>query len=76
MRLVKIHWDDAYSLPDNWLDLPLEPMETRPMVTVGFVVQESPWGYAIAHTYDEEGESCCGVIVVPKGMITEVIVLA
>lgn len=76
MRLVKINWDDAFSLPDDWLDLPLEPLEPRPMVSVGFIVQETDWGYAIAHTYDEDGESCCGVIVIPKGMVTEVTDLA
>ena len=76
MRLVKINWDDAFSLPDEWMDLPLEPLDTRPMVSVGFIVQETDWCYAIAHTYDEHGESCCGVIVIPKGMVTKVTDLA
>lgn len=76
MRLAKIHWNDAYSLPDDWHELPLEPVGDRPMVTVGWVVQETEWAYAIAHTYDSEENGCCGVIVLPKSMITEVIILA
>ena len=72
MRLVKILWDDAYSLPDDWHELPLAPPETRPMTTVGFIVSESKWGLSVAHTHDPEGETCAGVIVIPKGMIRKI----
>lgn len=72
MRLVKILWDDAYSLPDDWHDLPLDPPETRPMVSIGFIVAESKWGVAVAHTHDPDGEKCAGVIVIPKGMIRKI----
>jgi len=73
MRLVKVLWDDAYSLPDDWHDLPMEPPVARPMVSVGYVVAESKWGISVAQTFDKHGESCAGVIVIPRGMLKKVI---
>jgi len=73
MRLVKVLWDDAYSLPDDWHDLPLDPPASRPMVSVGFIVAESKWGLSVAQTYDKQGDSCAGVIVIPRGMIKKVV---
>jgi hypothetical protein len=42
------------------------------MTTVGFIVSESKWGVAVAHTHDPDGETCAGVIVIPKGMIRKI----
>lgn len=71
--LVKILWDDAFSLPDDWYDVPLETLEPHPMISVGYLVRETDWAYAIAHTRDLDEKACCGVIVIPKPMVKEVI---
>jgi len=72
-RLVKILWDDAFSLPDEWYDVPLESLDPHPMISVGYLVQETSWAYAIAHTRDVDEQSCGGVIVLPKVMVRQVI---
>lgn len=42
------------------------------MESVGYLVKETDWAYAIAHTRDIGEDSCCGVIVIPKAMVVKV----
>jgi len=58
-------------LPDEWHDVPLPTLEPHPMISVGFLVKETDWAYAIANTFDVDQETCSGVIVIPKVMVRE-----
>lgn len=71
-RPVRVTWIDAFCPEDVWYDKESFTYSARTMVTVGWCILQDADYLAIAATYDEDAESYCGVILIPRGCIRRI----
>jgi len=74
--LVKVIWDDACNRSDiGWNDADDVEIKHQLVMTVGFMVKETPEHIIICSTKDMGSDNVNGHFQIPKGMVKSIKVL-